>query len=83
MSLTEKIDTDRQTPTLRLRVNVFHAECIARGILTDNAKAAVIGLTRSQVHRATSGRPVGEKLIAGVLSAFGGRRFDDFFELVP
>lgn len=67
-------------PTLRLRADVFREMCVSRGLVTDVARAAAIGVSRAQVIRAMNGDSApGPEFIAAVLTRFPGRVFTDFF----
>lgn len=60
-----------------LRVAHFDLVTTMLGLATDEARAALIGLTTRQISRARNGEPVGERFIAGTLEAL--RRHHDTF----
>ena len=47
--------------------------------LSDAMLAEKLKMNRTTIFRARGGSPVGEQFIAGLLTVFPGKRFEDFF----
>lgn len=70
--------------TVRLRTDRFRAECLARGLATDTARAAAFGVHRTNLIHAMNrtSSPSGE-FVAAVLTRLRACRWDDLFEIAP
>ena len=77
--------TSRETraPVVRLRNDRIDEIATARGLVTDSARAELIGVERSTYSRVRSGEiQPGNRFIAGCLLAFHDLRFEDLFEVM-
>lgn len=70
-------------PAVRLRQRKLRELAKRRGLATDAALAAHLGIQQSTVMRLFNGtNPPGEKTIAVLLAAFPGTTFEELFEVV-
>lgn len=78
MHSTPPVPSAPPAAVIRLRLDRF--EALAGALTTDTARAALIGVDRSQFARVRSGQTIpGERFIAGCLAAFPKATFEDLF----
>nr|QOL00368.1 hypothetical protein [uncultured organism] len=70
-------------PKVRLRVDRWHTQCVAHGLITEQAQATAVGMCRWSMVQLLGGKQApGNTFIAAALHYFPNLRFDDLFEIV-